>query len=131
MPCHLSTSLNHFAIHPRTWILPPPCFTVGAIQSGWYLSPFLLHTNILQPGISSNVDSFENRTCLHCSRVQSFLSWHQASLLLLCDTVRRAFLPATHLLNPALNSLCQTVLVALSTPVASCISLLSVLDGAL
>ena len=58
------------AMHPHTWIFPPPFIAVGTIQSGWYRSPTLLLTTVLLPGISSKIDSSGNNIFAHCSDVQ-------------------------------------------------------------
>ena len=107
------------AMHPHTWIFPPPFIAVGTIQSRWYRSPTLLLKTVLLPGISSKIDSSENNIVAHCSDVQSFLSRHHSSLFCLWACVLRGFLTATQPFNPNPRSCLLIVLEHTWVPVAS------------
>ena len=106
------------AMHPCTWIFPPPCLAVGTLQSGWYRPPTLLLK------MSSSLESAQKLTRRKTSLPtvsddRSFPSRHHSSLFCLWACVRRGFLTATQPFNP--NS-CSRLLIVLEhtwVPVAS------------
>ena len=79
-------------MHPQTIMLPPPCFTVAAVQAGTYSSPRILRTlTFARVGYSSKLDWSDHIIFAQCVCVHWWRSSPHRRLALLCFSATNVF----------------------------------------